>query len=107
MTSGQTAAAILSTPSPTKTEQQVPYNISQSQLEQMKNICILDINPDTVADARDISIDTDLPSAERMVAYIHQTGNPYFIKVGKILVKMSFSETATTVNDCFMRYMKT
>jgi len=76
-------------------------------LEQMKNIDILDIDPNTVADASDISIDTSLPVAERMAAHIEQTQNPYFIKVGKVLVKMSFSETATTVNDCFTRYMKT
>ena len=76
-------------------------------LEQMKNINILEIDPDTVVDSCEISIDINLPVAERMIAHLHQVKNPYFIKVGKVIVKMGFSETATTATDCFTRYLKT
>ena len=81
--------------------------LEQMNLEQMRNINILDIDPNTVVDSNDISVDTSLPVAERMIAYLHQTKNPYFMKVGKVIVKMGFSETATTATDCFTRYMKT
>jgi len=81
--------------------------LEHTTLEQMKNINILDIDPDTVVDAVDISVDTNLPVPERIAEYIRQAGNPYFIKVGKIIVKMGFSDTTTTANDCFERYLKT
>jgi len=80
---------------------------TQTSLEQMKNISIYDINPDSIADSKDISVDTSQPVAERMAAYLRQANNPYFIKVGKVIVKMGFSETTTSAADCFVRYMKT
>jgi len=76
-------------------------------LKRMKDINIDTIDPTTVADVSAIDIDINLPVPERMAAYIHQVGNPYFIKVGKIIVKMNHSTTATSVNECFERYMKT
>ena len=76
-------------------------------LQQMKNIDIRTIDPDTVVDASNINIDINLPVPERMADYIRQSGNPYFIKVGKIIVKMGYSDTTTTANDCFERYMRT
>jgi len=76
-------------------------------LKQMKNIDIRTIDPDTVVDANEINIDIHLPVSERMKEYARQSGNPYFIKVGKVIVKMGYSETTTTANECFERYMKT
>jgi len=81
--------------------------LGQMTIKQMQNIDILNIDPDSVTEACDITIDINLPVAERMAAYIQQTKNPYFIKVGKVIVKMKFSDTDTTVNDCFMKYMRT
>ena len=78
-----------------------------STLNQMKNIDIRTIDPDMIADSKEINIDISLPVPERMADYITQSGNPYFIKVGKIIVKMGYADTTVTVNDCFERYMKT
>jgi len=75
-------------------------------LKQMREIDINTIDPDTVVDVSDIYVDANLPVPERMTEYIRQTGNPYFIKVGKIIVKMNFADTDVTANDCFERYMK-
>jgi len=76
-------------------------------LRKMKEADITDIDPTAITDATEIHVDTELPVSERITAYISQTTNPYFIKVGKVLVKMSYSETDLTANDCFERYMKT
>ena len=76
-------------------------------LKQMKDVDIRTIDPDTVVNASTININIDLPVPERMAEYTRQSGNPYFIKVGKIIVKMSYSNTTTSANDCFERYMKT
>ena len=81
--------------------------LNLATLNQMKNIDINTIDPDTVTCASKINIDMNLPVSERMAEYIKQTTNPYFIKVGKVIVKMGFSDTTTTANDCFKRYMRT
>lgn len=85
----------------------VDYMLDLATLNQMKNIDINTIDPDTVVDASEINIDINLPVPERMAEYARQSINPYFIKVGKIIVKMGYSDTALTANDCFERYMKT
>ena len=76
-------------------------------LQKMKETDITAIDPTAIIDAKELHIDTELPVSERIAAYVSQTANPYFIKVGKVLVKMSYSETDLTANDCFERYMKT
>jgi len=73
----------------------------------MKNIDITTIDPDTVVDADEINVDINLPVPERMANYAHQSGNPYFIKVGKVIVKMGHTSTTVSANDCFERYMRT
>ena len=75
-------------------------------LKQMKDVDINTIDPETVVDASQIIIDFNLPVHERICNYAKQTGNPYFIKVGKVIVKMGHADTTATVNDCFERYMK-
>jgi len=76
-------------------------------LENMRMIDIRTIDTNNVIDANDINIDANLPMPERVTSYIRQTNNPYVMRVGKIIVKMSFSETTMSVNDCMKRYLKT
>lgn len=75
-------------------------------LKQMKEVDINTIDPDTVVDVSEIYIDTNLPVPERIAEYVRQVGNPYFIKVGKVIVKLNFADTTVTANECFERYMK-
>lgn len=75
-------------------------------LQQMKAVDINTIDPSTVTDANDIDIDINLPVPERMEKYLQQIGNPYFIKVGKVIVKMNFADTDRTVDDCLEQYFK-
>ena len=75
-------------------------------LQQMKEVDINEIDPESVTEASEINIDINLPVEERITNYINQVGNPYFIKVGKVIVKMNFPNTDKRANDCFERYMK-
>ena len=75
-------------------------------LQQMKEVDINTIDPASVTEASAINIDINLPVEERIADYITQAGNPYFIKVGKIIVKMNFPNTDKRANDCFERYIK-
>lgn len=84
----------------------VEYMLDLATLKQMKDMDINTIDPDTVVDASEVYIDTNLPVPERMAEYLRQVGNPYFIKVGKVIVKMNHADTSTTADECFERYMK-
>ena len=73
---------------------------------QMKDVNIRNINPSTITSSDEIKIDIDLPVYERMKEYERQSNNMYFIKVGNILVKMEFSDTLKTINDCVESYLR-
>ena len=75
-------------------------------LNAMRNIDIHDIDLDTLPDIRDVNIDTEKPLVERALDYIDQVKNPYFNRYGKILVKIEFSETDTTMEDCIEGYFR-
>ena len=76
-------------------------------LESMRNIDIRYFNPDTIPDIRDINIDADNPVLlDRVLDYITQAKNPYFNRYGKILVKIEYSETETTIEDCMEGYFR-
>ena len=74
----------------------------------MQKIDIRDINPDTVVNAADVVVNADLPQMERMKDVVEQMkGNPYFFKVGKVLVKISFADTDITINQRWEDYLRT
>jgi len=54
---------------------------------------------ETLADIRDVKIDTNLPLQERMQSYIQQIKNPYLYKCGDITVRVSFSDTDATLEN--------
>ena len=75
-------------------------------LNSMRNIDIQHVDPDTIPDIRDINIDNNKPLLERTLDYIKQIKNPYCIRCGKILVKIEYSETETTIEDCMEGYFR-
>jgi hypothetical protein len=82
------------------------FMLDQETLRQMRSIDINTIDPDTVVDASEIYIDTKMPVPERMAEYVRQIRNPYFMKVGKVIVKMNFADTSVTAKECYERYLK-
>jgi len=75
-------------------------------LESMRNIDIRHFVPDTIPDIQDINIDTEQPVFDRVLDYIAQAKNPYFTRRGKILVKIEYAETETTIEDCMEGYFR-
>jgi len=75
-------------------------------LKSMRNVDIQYIDPDSIPDIRDINIDSDKPLLERTLDYIDKIKNPYCIRCGKILVKIEYSETETTIEDCMEGYFR-
>lgn len=68
-------------------------------LDQMKNVDIRAVDPDSLIDIRDIQVNPGRPREERIRDFVRQAGNPYCFRVGKVAVKVSFAEGGATLED--------
>lgn len=60
---------------------------------------------DSLVDIRDVKIDRSLPVEERMRSYVEQIKNPYMFKCGNTIVRVSYANTAQTINDNFLNLL--
>jgi hypothetical protein len=72
---------------------------TKSQLEEMANVDIRTVDPDTLVDIETVTIRTDLPKKERILDYIQQIKNPYCYKYKGMVIKISFAGTRK-LEDC-------
>ena len=79
---------------------------TREQIEAMQNVDIRTVNPDTLRDIRDVTVNTDLPKRERILDFIRQIGNPYCYRHGKYVVKVSFTDTDVTLEDRMLAYIR-
>lgn len=75
-------------------------------IEAMKNI-----NPRTVDRSRlvqrsSVRLDPSAPREDRLRDFIQQIKNPYCYLDGKTVVKISFANTDTTMEDCLEHYLR-
>lgn len=75
-------------------------------LEAMRNIDIRTVDPDTLADIRDVQIDMSKSLRERMLDYIQQINNPYCFRCGKMTVKVSYADTDITMEERMEGYFR-
>ncbi len=76
-------------------------------IEEMKNIDIRTVDPETLVDISDVVVDESLPKDERIREYIRQIKNPYCFKVGDVVVKCSYSNDGVTLRDRFRQLVRT
>ena len=82
------------------------YKELKEKLERCKNQKLEDINPDDVDEITDIKIDKRKSSNERILDFLNKTKNPYIFKVNGTLVRIGFSETNRTADDCLTSVLK-
>lgn len=75
-------------------------------MEAMKNIDPRTADRSQLVDRRDIRIDPDAPREERLRQFVRQIKNPYCYLDGKTVVKITFSKTETTMEDCLAHYLR-
>ena len=84
------------------------YNIKE--LEEKLNICrnmkLEDVSLEDVDEISSIKIDRRKPSNERILDFIAKVKNPYIFKVNGKLVRISFSDTDKTAEDCLTNVLK-
>lgn len=82
------------------------YKELKEKLERCKNINIEDIDPNDVDEISDIKVDKRKSSKERILDFLNTTKNPYVFKVKGRLVKIGFSDTEKTADDCLTNVLK-
>lgn len=75
-------------------------------LEDMKNIDVRTINREDLVERRSVKINPNASREERLADYIAKIKNPYCYKDGETVVKISFANTDTTMEDCIAHYLK-
>ena len=84
------------------------YNIEElkEKLERCRNVNLDDVKLEDVDEINSIKIDRRKPSNERILDFIMKTKNPYIFKVKGKLVRIRFSDTDKTAEDCLTNVLK-
>ena len=75
-------------------------------VEAMKSIDPRTVDRSTLMQRSSVRLDPSAPREERLRDYIQQIKNPYCYLDGKTVVKISFTNTATTIEDCLENYLR-
>ena len=75
-------------------------------IETMKNVSPKTVDRSTLVQRSSIRLDPAAPREDRLREFIKQIRNPYCYLDGKTVVKISFTETDTTMEDCLEHYLR-
>ena len=75
-------------------------------IDAMKNIDLNTVDPNELVDLRDVPVDGNLSRTDQIRSFLEQIKNPYCYRVGKTVVKVSFIETETTIEDRLEHYIR-
>ena len=84
------------------------YNLKEieEKIERCRNMRLEDVTLDDVDEISSIKIDKRKTKEERILDFLMKVKNPYIFKVNGKLVKMSFSDTDKTAEDCLTNVLK-
>ena len=82
------------------------YELSEMDLQELKQVDVRTVDPDTLVDIKEIEIDRTLPKGERIQEFIRQIRNPYCFRVGDMGVKLEFLDSAPPLEDCFTDFLQ-
>lgn len=84
------------------------YNIEilAEKLECCRNVNLDAVKLDDVDEISSIKIDRRKPSNERILGFIAKVKNPHIFKVNGKLVRIRFSDTDKTAEDCLTNVLK-
>lgn len=73
--------------------------LTREELLHMRNLSFNDINPEEIPDIRDLDIDVTKSKKEKILGILESGRNPYFIKIGNVIVKIGFASTSRTIEE--------
>lgn len=74
-------------------------------LEEMRDVDPRTVDRSTLVQRSTVKINMENSKQERIREYIDKIKNPYCYLEGKTVVKISFSETTRTIEDCVHSYL--
>ena len=60
-----------------------------------------DVDIEDLTDVRKIKIDKNLPQEKRTAQYLKQVGNPYMLRRGSMMIKVSFANNGLSMEQAF------
>ena len=60
-----------------------------------------DVNIEDLTDVRKIKIDKNLTQEKRQAQYLKQVGNPYLLRRGSMMIKVSFANNGLSMEQAF------
>lgn len=76
------------------------YEILKMKLEKSKMAEINKINETEIDDVKNLKINSSISSNERIIDFIKKAKNPYIIKVGDTIVKMTYNSSNKQALEC-------
>lgn len=64
-----------------------------------------EVDISTLADIRDVVIDTSLPLEERKKSYLRQIKNPYLYRHGDTIIHVRFAENGPSLKERLKEYL--
>jgi len=78
--------------------------LTLAELQQLSQLNFNDIDKNQLVDIRDVDIDSNATAEERLSHFIEKVGNPYMFCVGKVAVRVVFSETDKTLDNAIKNH---
>ncbi len=76
------------------------YEKIRNKLLKYEKVSLDEVNVNDVDEITKIRINKRKSSNERMLAFLNEVKNPYIFKVNEKLVRIRFSDTNKTADDC-------
>ena len=77
-----------------------------TKIMELKEVDPRTVDRSTLVQRSAVKIDPNATREERLQDFIKQIKNPYCYMDGKTVVKISFANTDTTMEDCISHYLK-
>lgn len=77
----------------------------ENTLQEMKQIDIKNANPDELVDISQIEINQKQSVERRVKSYVEAVQNPFLVRVGDYVVKISYSDCKENLNDRMEQYI--
>lgn len=76
-------------------------------IEEMKEVDVRTVDPETLVDVTKIKIDESLSKEERVAEFLCQVKNPYCFRVGNMVVKNVYSNDGVSLRERFEQFART
>ena len=75
--------------------------MTEEEKRALQSLDFSDVKLEELFDISKIRIDSSKSVEERREQFLRQTGNPYMVRVGDTMVKISFSDNGTSFEEAF------